>query len=101
MCRVGWSMWVMNDKCINIWAAASNERDLRMRVKAINEELDGEKKARQADNERAADEKERLETQLRETRERAEKDREDARKELRKHRAKANFQLATAKATAQ
>ena len=45
MCRVGWSMWVMNDKCINIWAAASNERELRGRVKAINEELDGEKNA--------------------------------------------------------
>ena len=101
MCRVGWSMWVMNDKCINIWAAASNERDLRMRVKAINEELDSEKKARDADNKRAADEKERLETQLRETRERAEKDREDARKELENTRAKANFQLATAKVTAQ
>ena len=101
MCRVGWSMWVMNDKKINIWAAASNERDLRSRVKAINEDLDSEKKAREADNKRAADEKERLETQLRETRERAEKDREDAKKELENTRAKANFQLATAKATAQ
>ena len=100
MCRVGWSMWVMNDKCINIWAAASNERELRGRVKAINEELDGEKNAREAEAKRAADEKERLETQLAEAREQAKKDREDAKKELENTRAKANFQLATAKATA-
>ena len=100
MCRVGWSMWVMNDKCINIWAAASNERELRGRVKAINEELDGEKTAREAEAKRAADEKDRLETQLAEAREQAKKDREDAKKELENTRAKANFQLATAKATA-